>query len=368
MVGWCRGEWKKYWSVLRYGSLALYRDHAAEDAAMSEDVIDLAQVVGVDETDSGRSYGFLITTTDGRRQSMAALTAGIRSQWIQALRNACNQAATTTTTVSITKPSLRAEKENLVGKDEDANEQYDESLESYSTGTVSSSENDEDENNDDLDSVDSDSPLADTSLPPSPPVNRTAISLVKERHRSRSSSRHRSGSPSNSSVHTNSPPPSLPPPPPPIVTGSVGDNDSTVKLDAAKTEIARLLAERRDQERDAKKQVTTLGQRLAEKERQIASLSSKLDAIKAESQRQLNDIRFVIFLNIFLLWCFMFFPIWFSRSFYLMRSAPLKVNEIFPNLRPHSHFLASLCVRVCVFRRTTKANLVLAIKKSIKRR
>lgn len=261
---------------------------------MSEDVIDLAQVVGVDETDSGRSYGFLITTTDSRRQSMAALTAGIRSQWIQALRNACNQAATTTTTASITKPTLRADKDNLVAKDEDANEQDDESLESYSTDT-SSENNEDDENHDDLDSVDSDSPLADTSLPPSPPVNRTAISLVKERNRSRSSSRHRSGSPSNSSVHTNSPPPSLPPPPPPIVTGSAGDHESTMKLDAAKTEITRLLAERRDQERDAKKQVTTLGQRLAEKERQIASLSSKLDAIKAESQRQLNDIRFVIF-------------------------------------------------------------------------
>lgn len=296
----CRGEWKKYWSVLRCGSLALFRDHAAEDAAITEDAIDLASVVGVDETDSGRSYGFLITTTDGRRQSMAALTAGIRSQWIQALRNACNQAPTTST---------RAEKENiLLSKDEkvdlaDIDQDEDESLESYSTG--SSSENDDDDNHDDLDSVDSNSsPVAETStsLPPSPPVNRTAISLVKERNRSRSSSRHRSGSPSNSPA--NSPPPSsLPPLPPPTTSTGSSSSDSLVKLDAAKSEIARLLAERRDQERDAKQQVATLSQRLAEKERQIASLASKLDAIKAESQRQLNDIRYVLTLNFYVSDC-----------------------------------------------------------------
>ena len=62
---------------------------------MPEDVIDLAHVTGVDETDSGRSYGFQVienNETGGvKRHSLAALTSGIRSQWIQVLRNACNQ-------------------------------------------------------------------------------------------------------------------------------------------------------------------------------------------------------------------------------------------------------------------------------------
>ena len=71
--------------------LSLYRDHAAEDAGLAEDIVDLAQIVSVDETDSGRSYGFQLVAIDGKRHSLAALTSGIRLQWIQALRNACNQ-------------------------------------------------------------------------------------------------------------------------------------------------------------------------------------------------------------------------------------------------------------------------------------
>lgn len=84
-------------TTVSQSTLSLYRDHAAEETGlMPEDVIDLSKVTSVDETDTGRSYGFQVTeTTSGgegfKRHSLAALTSGIRSQWIQALRNACNQ-------------------------------------------------------------------------------------------------------------------------------------------------------------------------------------------------------------------------------------------------------------------------------------
>lgn len=62
---------------------------------MPDEVIDLANVTSVDETDTGRSYGFQVVETGNgdlvKRHSLAALTSGIRAQWIQALRNACNQ-------------------------------------------------------------------------------------------------------------------------------------------------------------------------------------------------------------------------------------------------------------------------------------
>ena len=81
----------KWWFVLRGTSLACYRDQAAEDAVDVEDAVDLANVVSVEETDLGRSYGFQLTTFDGKKCSLAALTSGIRAHWIQMLRNSCNQ-------------------------------------------------------------------------------------------------------------------------------------------------------------------------------------------------------------------------------------------------------------------------------------
>ena len=77
--------------MLRGTSLACYRDQAAEDAVDVEDAVDLANVVSVEETDLGRSYGFQLTTFDGKKCSLAALTSGIRAHWIQMLRNSCNQ-------------------------------------------------------------------------------------------------------------------------------------------------------------------------------------------------------------------------------------------------------------------------------------
>ena len=85
------GDWNKCWFVLRGHSLSCFSDHAAEDANRADDTIDLGQVFSVDELDIGRSYGFQLLGFDGKKYSLAALTSGIRTLWIQALRNASNQ-------------------------------------------------------------------------------------------------------------------------------------------------------------------------------------------------------------------------------------------------------------------------------------
>ena len=144
-------------------------------------------------------------------------------------------------------------------------------------------------------------------------MGRLLCSKVKERDRSRSSSRsrsrHRSTSPS--SVRTNSPPamPSVPLPPPLSEPSSAGGSHLQVRLDAAKGEITRLLNERREQEREAQQQLVTLNARLAEKEQQMNRLAGILEATKAESQRQLNDIRYYYPLNcsFFFLFLIVFF-------------------------------------------------------------
>lgn len=64
-----------------------------------------------------------------------------------------------------------------------------------------------------------------------------------------------------------------------------------MRLDAAKGEITRLLNERREQEREAQQQLVTLNARLADKEQQMSRLASLLETTKAESQRQLLEIR-----------------------------------------------------------------------------
>ena len=66
-----------------------------------------------------------------------------------------------------------------------------------------------------------------------------------------------------------------------------------VRLEAAKSEITKLLNERWDQEKDAKQQLVTLSQRLLDKEQQICHLGSLIEANRVDGQRQLKDIRYL---------------------------------------------------------------------------
>lgn len=301
----------------------MYRDHSAEDAGLADDTIDLAQISSVEETDSGRSYGFQMAAADGKRlYSLAALTSGIRTQWIQALRNACNQGKMahlpTKLLSSTTNAALKSVKENV---DPAARREVDdESLESYDGSTNEGDEEDDNEL-DDGDVIAHQSEDEDPagsepipSLPPSPPLNRTPISKVnltnlcmsfgyvnffhlkvKERDRSRSSSRSRHRSASPCSVRTNSPTAAVftVPPTSHTLQGSSEPNSGQlqVRLDAAKFEITRLLNERREQEKEAQQQLVTLNARVSEKEQQMSRLAGILEATKAESKRQLIDIR-----------------------------------------------------------------------------
>ena len=166
--------------------MAIFRDHASEDAGIADDVIHLSQMTSCDETDAGRSYGFQLVTSD-KKHSLAALTSGIRSQWMQALRNACNQGKTVKMSASSVSSAssassvstLKAEKENV-----DPLEHDQESLESFET---TSGDEDEDEEDDDVngDSLDGDGDAVRESdasgpevLPPSPPLNRNPMSRV----------------------------------------------------------------------------------------------------------------------------------------------------------------------------------------------
>ena len=180
--------------------LSLYRDHAAEDAGLADETIDLAQMASVDETDSGRSYGFQMAAVDGKRiYSLAALTSGIRTQWIQALRNACNQGKmahlpTKLLSAASSAAALKAVKENVDPAAVSRREADDESLESYDGSTTEDDEENEDEldddddgdvivrhsedDEDDQDEEDPPGPEPIPSLPPSPPLNRTPMSKV----------------------------------------------------------------------------------------------------------------------------------------------------------------------------------------------
>jgi hypothetical protein len=171
---------------------------------LADETIDLAQIASVDETDSGRSYGFQMAAVDGKRlYSLAALTSGIRTQWIQALRNACNQGKMAhlptkllSAASSATAAALKAVKENVDPATVSRREADDESLESYDGSTtedededeldddddgdviVHQSEDDEDEDGQDNENPPGPEPIP--SLPLSPPLNRTPMSKVIE--------------------------------------------------------------------------------------------------------------------------------------------------------------------------------------------
>ncbi|XP_043188068.1 protein outspread-like [Amphibalanus amphitrite] len=82
--------WAKHWFVLRGTSLILYRDTGAEDLNVTDGLIDLNGAQWVEECETEKNYGFQITTWDGTRIQLSAMTSGIRGNWIQALRSAAH--------------------------------------------------------------------------------------------------------------------------------------------------------------------------------------------------------------------------------------------------------------------------------------
>ncbi|XP_076038197.1 myosin phosphatase Rho interacting protein outspread isoform X4 [Oratosquilla oratoria] len=83
-------EWSKYWFVLKGTALMFYRDPSAEDNGILDGIIDLGMASSIDEVDVARNYGFVIKTWEEKKYVFSAVTSGIRSNWVQALRNAAN--------------------------------------------------------------------------------------------------------------------------------------------------------------------------------------------------------------------------------------------------------------------------------------
>ncbi|XP_050391694.1 golgin subfamily A member 4 isoform X1 [Patella vulgata] len=78
-------EPKKHWFVLAGNSLHYYKDAKAEDSNNLDGRIDLSTCYEVSEVSLPRNYGFKIKTRNGEYQ-LAAMTSGIRNNWMKALR------------------------------------------------------------------------------------------------------------------------------------------------------------------------------------------------------------------------------------------------------------------------------------------
>ncbi|XP_023228616.1 protein outspread-like isoform X1 [Centruroides sculpturatus] len=188
--GWC-----KHWFVLQNSSLAYYQDPTAEESGVLDGVIDIGLVKSVVETDSDRNYAFTITMADDKKHLLSAVTAGIRNNWIQALvhigsiwNNKKETLVDLKSNSEINADNYSKENSNRTGTPPSPAPSLDEPDKALD---VSSS----DDHSEYFSVVDEGEFIGRSSsprqLPPSPPLNRTAISRVKERARSRSSSRSR---------------------------------------------------------------------------------------------------------------------------------------------------------------------------------
>ncbi|XP_045532840.1 protein outspread isoform X2 [Pieris brassicae] len=81
--------WSRHWFVLRGAALLYFRDPHAEHRGLMDGVIDLsgvARVVELPTSASTNGYAFETETWDGKHIVLSAVTAGIRSNWISAIR------------------------------------------------------------------------------------------------------------------------------------------------------------------------------------------------------------------------------------------------------------------------------------------
>ncbi|KAF2357398.1 Pleckstrin domain [Trinorchestia longiramus] len=81
-------EWNKHWFVLQGTGLRFYRNSSAEETGILDGIIDLGTAEDIHNLDVARNYGFVIKTWSEKQFVFSAVTAGIRSNWVTALRNA----------------------------------------------------------------------------------------------------------------------------------------------------------------------------------------------------------------------------------------------------------------------------------------
>ncbi|XP_055949479.1 protein outspread-like isoform X1 [Argiope bruennichi] len=205
-------DWSKHWFVLRDSSLTYYRDPSAEHCGIMDGILDLNQVSTIKEIESDRYYAFCLQTWDGKKHVLATETDDFRKIWIQALNYASNLWSSASKedficseivlpehnyhhTERISSPSSNFTLPERISSPS--------SLSSlsyvYGNTLLETSSTSSDDQSEYFSLVDEDevSELSSSprTLPPSPPINRNMMSLVKEKSRSRSSCGQKTSAP-----------------------------------------------------------------------------------------------------------------------------------------------------------------------------
>ncbi|XP_042895027.1 myosin phosphatase Rho-interacting protein isoform X2 [Parasteatoda tepidariorum] len=203
-------DWSRHWFVLKDSSLTYYRDPTAEHSGIMDGILDLNQVSTIREQDSDKFYAISLRMWDGKKHILAAETAEFRNMWIQALQYAANLWSSASkedficTEIVLPEHSFhyndRMERisspSSLISLPHAEEINQEQEYSSYSSDDQSEyfSLVDEDEV--------SDLSSSPRTLPPSPPINRNVISLVKEKSRTRGICGSKSNSLPNSSTDT----------------------------------------------------------------------------------------------------------------------------------------------------------------------
>ncbi|XP_037302216.1 protein outspread-like, partial [Manduca sexta] len=186
-AGWLQrrspGGWSRHWFVLRGAALLYFRDPHAEHRGLMDGVIDLSgisRVVDLPTSASTNGYAFETETWDGKHIVLSAVTAGIRANWVSAMRR--------TAGLPDTGPLSLILREDIVDQ---ASESSTSPVTPVTpvTGKLAPFSSDEEYRTASEGGRRDSADWGDvgTQPPPSPILNRTPISKVKEKVRGRSS-------------------------------------------------------------------------------------------------------------------------------------------------------------------------------------
>ncbi|XP_076329110.1 uncharacterized protein LOC143235139 isoform X2 [Tachypleus tridentatus] len=97
-------EWHKHWVVLSASFLVLYHDLKAEMANAVDERVDIRLIKSIDEAEARKIYPFTVKTLDGQIHMFSTITAGMRSNWLQALHHVCKMYLISPMSTSTTPP------------------------------------------------------------------------------------------------------------------------------------------------------------------------------------------------------------------------------------------------------------------------
>ncbi|CAG9585064.1 unnamed protein product [Danaus chrysippus] len=175
------GGWSRHWFVLRGAALLYFRDPHAEHRGLMDGVIDLSgisRVVELPSSTTTNGFAFETETWDGKHIVLSAVTAGIRANWVSAMRRTAGLPDTGSLSLILREDSVDQASESSTSPitpitPNTAKSGPFSSDEEYRTASEGGRR----------DSAD----WGDLTLqpPPSPILNRTPISKVKEKVRAR---------------------------------------------------------------------------------------------------------------------------------------------------------------------------------------